>query len=72
MKDIAANLNRKKSRHRFTNNTKCFTQATKMYGGKRMVDLFSLNYGGPKMSTVVRENRKGVQFVPSEHARSSG
>ena len=68
MKDVATNLNRKKSGHRFATNTKCFTQAMKMYGRKRMVDLFSLNYGGPKISTVIRENRKGVQFIPGEHA----
>ena len=60
MKDVASNLNHKKSRHQFKNNTKCFTQAMKMYRGKRMVDLFSSNNGGPEMSTIIRENRKGV------------
>ena len=68
MKDIASNLNCKNLGHRFTKNTKCFTQAMKMYRGKIMVDLFSLNYGGLEMSTVIRENRKGVQFVLSKHA----
>jgi hypothetical protein len=33
-----------------------------------MVDLFSLNFVGPTLSTVKGDKRKGVQFVPREHA----
>lgn len=43
MKDVARNLNRKKTRYRFSTNCKSFAQAMKIYGGRRMVDLFSLN-----------------------------
>jgi hypothetical protein len=69
MKDSAANLNRKDPAHRFSDNSKAFAQAMKMYGGKRMCDLFALNYAGPGYSTVKRDCRKGVQFVPGEHSQ---
>jgi hypothetical protein len=39
----------------------------KMYGGRRMVDLYSLNMYGPSYNTVKRENKKDVHFVPGEH-----
>jgi len=40
----------------------------KIYGGRHMCDMFSLNYTRPIYSTTKRENQKGVQFVPGEHA----
>jgi hypothetical protein len=39
----------------------------KMYGGRRMVDLYSLNMYGPSYDTIKRENKKRVHFVPGEH-----
>jgi hypothetical protein len=33
-----------------------------------MYNFFILNYAGPLFSTTKRENRKGVVFVPNEHA----
>lgn len=68
MKDVARNLNRKKTGYQFSTNSKSFAQAMKIYGGRRMVDLFSLNFVGPTLSTVKKDNRNGVQFVPGEHA----
>jgi hypothetical protein len=67
MKDVATNLNRKKQGFRFSTNSKSFAQTVKIYGGRRMCDLFSLNFVGPTYMTVKRENQKGVQFVPGEH-----
>jgi hypothetical protein len=40
----------------------------KIFGGRRMCDLFSINFHGPTLSTIKRQNAKGVQFVPGEHA----
>jgi hypothetical protein len=40
----------------------------KIFGGRRMCDLFALNYAGPNFSTIKRQNQKGVHFMPSEHA----
>ena len=71
MKDVATNLNRKKSGYRFASNTKCFTQSMKMYGGKIMVNLFSLNYRGLENSTVIRENRV-FSFFQVSMLRCSG
>jgi hypothetical protein len=67
MRDVTTNLRRKKQGHRFSKNSKCFVQAMKIYGGRRMCDLFTLNFAGPSYTTVKRENKKGVQFVPGEH-----
>jgi hypothetical protein len=67
MKDVATNLNRKKQGFRFSTNSKSFAQTLKIYGGRRMCDLFSLNFAGPTYMTIKRENQKGVQFVPGEH-----
>jgi hypothetical protein len=67
MKDVATNLNRKKGGCRYSENTKAFAQTMKIYGGRRMCDLFTLNFVGPSWSTVKRENQKGVQFMPGEH-----
>ena len=41
MKDVASNLNRSKKGVRFSNNSKSFTQAMKIYGGQRMCNFFS-------------------------------
>ena len=67
MRDVASNLNRKKRGYRFSVNTKSFGQAMRVYGGRRMCDLFALNFGGPALCTTKREDRKGVQFVAGEH-----
>jgi hypothetical protein len=66
--DVAQNLNRRKAGHRYSKNTKSFAQAMKIFGRRRMCDLFALNYAGPNFSTIKRKNHKGVHFMPSEHA----
>ena len=48
-------------------NTKYSAEAMRLYGGKHIFDLYSLNFGGPKISTIKRVGRKSVQFVPGEH-----
>ena len=60
MRDVACNLNQKKQGMRWSTNSKAFSQAMKMYKGRRMCDLFSLNYGGPTYSTIKRENMNGL------------
>jgi hypothetical protein len=67
MKDVATNLNRKKRSCRYSENTKAFAQTVKIYGGRRICDLFTLNFVGPSWSTVKHENQKGIQFTPSKH-----
>jgi hypothetical protein len=67
MQDVARNLNRSAKGFRFLDNSKSFVRAMKMYGGRRMVDLYSLNMYGPSYDTIKRENKKGVHFVPGEH-----
>ena len=32
-----------------------------------MCDLFALNYADPSYSTIKRDNKKSIQYVPSEH-----
>lgn len=66
--DVASNLNRKKQGVQWSRNSKAFSQAMKMYRDRRMYNLFLLNYSGPNYNTAKRENQKGVQFVPREHA----
>jgi hypothetical protein len=68
LRDVANNLNRKKQGHRFSKNTKSFCQAMKVYGGRCMCDLFSLNFGAPSFSSVKRDNKRGVRFIAREHA----
>ena len=68
LKDVAANLNRKDSGNRYSENTKCFAQAMRIYGGRRLCDLFALNFAGPSFDSTRRESRKGVMFVAGEHA----
>lgn len=65
--DVAQNLNRDKRGNRYSENTKSFAQVMKVYGGKRMIDVFNLNYCGPNLSTVKRDHKKGVQYIPGEH-----
>ncbi len=38
-----------------------------IYGGRRLCDLFSLNFAGPSFDSIRRESRKGVAFVAGEH-----
>ena len=68
MKDVAANLNRSDRGNRYSENTKCFTHAMRIYGGRCLLDLFALNFVGPSYDTIHRECRKGVQFIAGEHA----
>ena len=68
LRDVATNLNRVRQGHRFSKNTKSFAQAMRIYGGRRMCDLFALNFGGPSYDCTKRENKKGVQFIAGEHS----
>ena len=53
LRDIAQNLNlEKKNGHRYSKNSKSFTQAMKIYSGRRMCDLFALNLKGLNYSTI--------------------
>ena len=67
LRDVIANLNRVKHGHRFSNNTKSFGHAIKIYGGRRMCDLFALNFAGPSYSSIKRKNKKGVKSVARKH-----
>jgi hypothetical protein len=60
LRDIANNLNRQKQGHRYSKNTKSFYQAMKIYGGRRMCNLLSLNFAAPSFSTIKRDNKKRV------------
>ena len=68
LRDVATNLNRVRQGHRFFKNSKSFAQAMRIYGGRRMCDLFTLNFGGPSYDCTKRENKKGVQFIAGEHS----
>ena len=68
MKDVASNLNRSKKGFRFSNNSKSFTQAMKIYGGQRMCHFFSLNYCGPSYSTTKKINKTSIRFIGGEHS----
>ena len=68
MKDVAPNLNRKDSGNCYSENTKCFLQAMRIYGGQHLCDLFALNFAGPSFDNIRRESRKGVMFVSGEQA----
>lgn len=48
---MAANLNRSDGK-RLKENTKSFALAMEMYGGKRICNLFELNYTGPHYEIV--------------------
>jgi hypothetical protein len=69
--DVATNLNKKKGGCRYSENTKAFAQTMKIYGGRRMYDLFTLNSVGPSWSTMKRENQKGIQFIQVSISRYS-
>ena len=68
LKDVAQNLNRDSRGNRFSENTKSYAQVMKVYGGKRMCDVFSVNYLGPNYSTIKWDHKKGVHFIPGEHS----
>lgn len=68
MRDVVANLNRRKQGFQFSENSKAMAQAMKVYGGRRMCDLFALNYCGPSYNTMKTDAKKGVQHVPGEHS----
>jgi hypothetical protein len=59
MKDIVANLNRKREGFQYSSNIRSFTQAMKIYGDCCMCDLFFLNYGGMGFNTIKWDNKKG-------------
>jgi len=40
----------------------------KVHEGHKICDLFSLNYTGSTYCSVKRDNKNGIQFVPSKHA----
>ena len=67
LRDAVSNLNRKKQGFRYSTNTRCFAQAVKLYGGRRLTDLFALNLLGPSLSTVKRASKKGMQFQAGFH-----
>lgn len=68
IQDVARNLNRSDKGNRHSENMKYFTQAMKVYGGRRMCNLFALNFARPHYSTIKRDLKKGVQFLLSEHS----
>jgi hypothetical protein len=39
----------------------------RIYGGKQMCDLLTLNFGGPSYDCTKRENKKMVQFIVGEY-----
>ena len=52
LQDVASNLNRKMQGNRYSENSKALAQTMKVYGGRRMYDLFALNYAGPGYNTI--------------------
>ena len=40
----------------------------RVYGGRRLCDLFALNFAGSSFDSIRRDSRKGVMFVSGEHA----
>ena len=69
LRDVAENLNHDRRGQRYRDNMKCLGEVMKVHGGRRMVDIFALNFAGPSYRQVKREVRKGVQFLPGEHAQ---
>jgi len=67
-KDVGANPNRKDSRNCYSENSKYFAQAMRIYEGSRLCDLFSFNFVGSNYDSIRREGRKEVAFISSEHA----
>ena len=60
---MANDFNREKLGIRWSSNLLAFSQAMKLYGGKQMCDLFTLNFSGPNYSSTKCVNHKGVQFI---------
>lgn len=58
MRDVAGNLNKGNKENRYFENTKAFSQAMKIYGDRRMCDLFALNVAGPNYKTIQKKNKK--------------
>ena len=67
MRNVVKNLNYKNVGIIFSKNSKSFAQVMKMYGGRRMCDLFSLNYCNTSYSIIKHDARMGVNFVPGKH-----
>lgn len=45
---------------KFFDNSKALAQAMKVYEGRRMCDLFALNYNGPSYSTIKKKIFVGI------------
>ena len=58
LQDVAKNLN--------TKNSTTFAKTMKIFGGRRMADLFSLNFCGPNCDTISRANKKRLHFILGE------
>jgi len=67
LRDVAINLNSRRKDYRYSENSKAFVQAIKVYEARRTCDLFALNYSGPSYNTMKKENKKGIQHVSDEH-----
>ena len=65
--DVAQNVSRDDRGNWYSENTRCLGEVMKVYGGRRMIDMFALHLAGPSYSQVKRDVKKGVQFVPGEH-----
>jgi hypothetical protein len=62
MKDVAGNLNKGNKGNRYSENTKAFSQAMKVYGGCRMCDFFAFNFPGPNYKTIKKEKKKACNL----------
>lgn len=63
----ARSLNRSTKGFQFSDNSRSFAKAMKIYGGRRMVDLYSLYMYGLSYGTIKKDNKNGVHFVLGEH-----
>lgn len=63
-----SNINRSKQGTKYPENIKYFAEAMRMYRGKSVCDLFTVNFGVPEMSIIKRTSRKRIQFISREHA----
>jgi len=49
---MTTNLNQNKQGVSYSENMKALAQAMKVYKGRKICDLFALNYAGPSYSTI--------------------
>jgi hypothetical protein len=64
LRDVAANLNRKKQGHTFRKGTKLLSQVLFQHGGRRVVDCLQTNGLGPSLNTLQRDRRGMAVFRP--------